>query len=103
MTTRSDEITMGNPNFVHGFSCHIFLAMLPLYWIVSKRMLYNIPIEQEIFLSQNDYAYISLNKLELLYHILLPFPSQNIFIDNVNHLILKVIFVSQAIKIQVFL
>ena len=24
MTTRSDEITMGNPNFVHGFSYHIF-------------------------------------------------------------------------------
>ena len=24
MTIRSDEITMGNPNFVHGFSYHIY-------------------------------------------------------------------------------
>ena len=24
MTIRSDEITMGNPNFVHGFSYHVF-------------------------------------------------------------------------------
>ena len=23
MTIRSDEITMGNPNFVHGFSYHV--------------------------------------------------------------------------------
>ena len=24
MTIRSDEIIMGNPNFVHGFSYHVF-------------------------------------------------------------------------------
>ena len=24
MTIRSDEKTMGNPNFVHGFSYHIY-------------------------------------------------------------------------------
>ena len=24
MTIESDEITMGNPNFVHGFSYHMF-------------------------------------------------------------------------------
>ena len=24
MTIESDEITMGNPNFVHGFSYHIY-------------------------------------------------------------------------------
>ena len=99
MTIRSDEITMGNPNFVHGFSYHI-IVMLLLYWLIDKRILYHIPIGEKIFLFQNDYAYISLNKL--LYHLLLTFPSQNIFINNVDLVILKVIFTLQAIKIQVF-
>ena len=60
MTIRSDEITMGNPNFVHGFS-YCIIAMLPLYQLINKRILYNIPIGEKIFLFQNDYAYISLN------------------------------------------
>ena len=77
-----------------------FVVMLPLYRLISKRILYNIPIGEKIFLFQNDFAYISLNKFELLYHLLLAFPSQNIFINNINHLI---IFISQAIKIHVFL
>ena len=57
-----------------------FLAMLPLYWLIIKRILYNIPIGEKIFLFQNDYAYISLNKFELVYHLLLAFPSQNILL-----------------------
>ena len=39
MTIRSDEITMGNLNFVHGFSYHI-IVMLLLYWLINKRILY---------------------------------------------------------------
>ena len=41
MTIKSDEITMGNPNFVHGFNYHI-IVMLPLYQLIDKRILYNI-------------------------------------------------------------
>ena len=45
MTIRSDEITMGNPNFVHRFSYHI-IAMWLLYQLIDKRILYNvIPLE----------------------------------------------------------
>ena len=40
MTIRSDEITMGNPNFVHGFS-YCIIAMLPQYQLIDKRVLYN--------------------------------------------------------------
>ena len=40
MTIRSDEIMMGNPNFVHGFSYRI-IAMLLLYQLIYKRTLYN--------------------------------------------------------------
>ena len=61
----------------------MFSVMLLLYWLISKRILYNIPIGEKIFLFQNDYAYISLNQFELLYHLLLTFPLQNIFINNI--------------------
>ena len=67
-----------------------FIVMLLLYWLISKRILYNIPIGEKIFLFQNDYAYISLNKFELLCHLLLSFPLQNIFINNINHLTFKI-------------
>ena len=73
MTIRSDEITMGNPNLFIVLAI-TFIGMLLLYWLISKRILYNIPIGEKIFLFQNDYAYISLNKFELLYHLLLEFP-----------------------------
>ena len=64
----------------------MLIVMLPLYCLIGKRILYNIPIGEKIFLFQNDYPHISLNKSELLYHLLLAFPSQNILINNVNHL-----------------
>ena len=64
--------------------------MLPLYWLISKRILYNIPIGEKVFLFQNDYAYISLNKFELLCQLLLSFPLQNIFINNIKHLTFKI-------------
>ena len=67
-----------------------FIVMLLLYQLIGKRILYNIPIGEKIFLFQNDYAYISLNKFELLYHLLLVFPSQNIFNNNINHLAFKI-------------
>ena len=60
----------------------VFIAILLLYWLIGKRILYNIPIGEQIFLFQNDYAYISLNTFEL-YYLLLAFQSQNIFINNV--------------------
>ena len=63
-----------------------FVVMLPLYWLISKRILYNIPIGEKIFVFKNDYAYISLHKFELLCHLLLAFPWQNIFNKNINHL-----------------
>ena len=39
-----------------------FIMMLPLYQLIGKRILSNIPIGEKIFLFQNDYAYIDLNK-----------------------------------------
>ena len=60
----------------------MFIAMLPLYRLIGKRILNNIPIGEKIFLFQNDYADIRLNKFELLYHLLLAFPLQNIFIKK---------------------
>ena len=89
MTIRSDEITMGIPNFFMVLAVTL-IVMLLLYWLISKRILYNIPIGEKIFLFQNDYAYISLNNFELLYHLLLAFPSQSIFINNINHLTFKI-------------
>ena len=82
MTIRSDEITMGNPNFFMVLAI-TSLVMLLLHQLIGKRILYNIPIREKIFLFQNDYAYMSLNKSELLYHLLLTFPLQNIFINNI--------------------
>ena len=52
MARKSDEITIGNPNFVHGFSYHIFIVMLPLYQLIGKRILFNIPIEENYFYSK---------------------------------------------------
>ena len=39
-----------------------FIVMLPLYWLIGIRILYNIPIGEKIFLFKNDYAYINSNK-----------------------------------------
>ena len=50
---------MGNPKSIFSFSYHI-LVMLPLYWLISKRILYNIPIGEKIFLFQNGYAHAGL-------------------------------------------
>ena len=43
---------MKNPNFAYGFSCHVFIAMLPLYQLIGKRILYNIPIGEKYFYSE---------------------------------------------------
>ena len=93
MTIGSDEITMGNLNLFMVLAI-AFIAMLLLYQLISKTILYNISNGEKIFLFQNAYAYIGLNKFELLYHLLLAFPLQNIFINN--------IFILQATEIQVF-
>ena len=40
MTIGSDEITMGNPNLFMVLAI-AFIAMLPLYQLIGKRILYN--------------------------------------------------------------
>ena len=62
------------------------LAMLLLYQLISKRILYNIPIGEKIFLFQNDYAYISYEQVRIHFQHL---HHKNIFINNINHLILN--------------
>ena len=47
----------------------MFLVMLPLYQLISKRILYTIPIGEKIFLFQNDYAHVGLQKV-LNYYII---------------------------------
>ena len=59
MSQRSDEIAMGNPKSIYSFSYHN-LVMLPLYQLISKRILYNIPTGEKIFLFQNDYVHAGL-------------------------------------------
>ena len=48
MTCRSDEITMGNPNIVHGFSYHDDSDAQK----IDKRILYNIPSGAKYFYSE---------------------------------------------------
>ena len=81
MTIRSDKQPWEIPILFMVLAI-MFIVMLPLYQLISKRILYNIPIGEKIFLFQNDYAYISLNMFEL-YYLLLAFPLQNIFINNI--------------------
>ena len=65
MTIRSDEITI-EILILFIVLAIAFIRMLLLYWLIGKRILYNIPIGEKIFLFQNDYAYISLNQFEFI-------------------------------------
>ena len=61
-----------------------FLVMLLLYWLISKRILYNIPIGEKIFLFQNEYAHLGSQKVQtiissILFNISI---AKNIFINN---------------------
>ena len=42
---------MENPNIVHGLVIAL-IAMLPLYQLIGKRILYNIPIGAKYFYSE---------------------------------------------------
>ena len=90
---------MENPNFAYGFSYCVFIVMLPLYQLIDKRILYNIPIGEEYFYSEmimHTYELSqTLNKSGSLYYYL--------DISITINLILKIIFISQDIKIQVFI
>ena len=60
---------MGNPNLVHGFSYHIFIAIILLYHLISKRILYNIPIGENYFYSEMImHTYLTLNKSGSLHY-----------------------------------
>ena len=61
MTQRSDEITMGNPNIVHGFSHSAYSDATAILVNWQKNIIQH-PYWGKIFLFQNDYVYISLNK-----------------------------------------
>ena len=107
MTVRPDEITMGNPNFVHGFSYRVFITMLLLYWLIDKRILYNIPIGEKCFYSKmimNTYEHsLTLNKPGSLHYYLGISIIKYLCQQYINYLILKIIFILQDIKNQVFL
>ena len=56
---------MGNPNFVHSFGYSDATTIL-VNW--QKNIIQH-PYWGKLFLFQNDYAFISLNKFKLLYHL----------------------------------
>ena len=41
----------------------MILVMVSLYWLIAKRILYNIPIGEKIFLVWNEYSYIKIKTI----------------------------------------
>ena len=66
VTQRSDEITMENANIVHGFSHSAYSNATSISVNLQKNIIQH-PYWGKIFLAQNDYAYISLNKPSSFY------------------------------------
>ena len=51
MTQRSDEITMENPNIVHGFSHSAYINATTIL-VNQQKILYNIPFGAKYFYSK---------------------------------------------------
>ena len=66
ITQRSDEITMEYPNIVHGFSHRAYSDATAISVNQQKNIIQH-PCWGKIFLFQNDYTYISLNKPSSFY------------------------------------